>query len=90
MSDAIILTNQELAGIELAAMKRPTKDGSMAPRIVRCLLEHLSSVYGIDPGFITEDMANEESKRKAKEDRQRSKRGGRLGRKTSRGLSDDF
>ena len=84
--DKIVITNQELAGIELAAMKAPSKDGSMSPRIVRAFLEYISSTYGISLDIVTEEMENE----LVEKDRKQPKRGGRLGRKSLRNASDDF
>lgn len=86
----IVVPNQELSAIELAAMKRPSKDGSMAPRIIRCFIEYVSATYGIDIGVDTEEMANERSKQEIKVDRKHALLSRKLARKSSGSDFDDF
>lgn len=64
MSDRIVITNAELAAIEQSAVRAPSKDGAVAPRVIKALIKHMSDTYGIDLGIETEDQANA---RKAKE-----------------------
>lgn len=71
MSDRIVITQAELAQIELEAIKSPTKDGKVAPRVIKALIRHVEAVYGIDLGIETEDMQNERIKRQGSKGLQR-------------------
>lgn len=66
MSDKIVITNAELQQIESSAVRAPSKDGSIAGRVVDALIKLMSDTYGIDLGIETEDKANERAKREAK------------------------
>lgn len=63
MSDRITLTNRELKDIEDSAVRAPSKDGSIAERVVEALVKHMSDTYGIDLGIETENKANARAKR---------------------------
>lgn len=66
MSDRIVITAAELQTIEDKAVRSPSKDGTIAPRVVKQLIALVEDKYGIDLGIETEDMANEREKREAK------------------------
>lgn len=88
-----LITNQELTGIGLAAIKRPSKDGSLEPRIIRCFLEYIHQTYGIDLQIETEDMKNERIAKSERQSKKRSKGGGKRSgvvRGSFHGGSNDF
>lgn len=89
MSERIVITNAELQQIESDAVRAPSKDGSIAGRVVDALIKLMSDTYGIDLGIETEDKANERAKREKillKRDKNRNRGRG----KQSNDSFDDF
>ena len=83
-----LIAPHEIMSIERIAVRMPSKDGNIAPRIIRAFIKHVADVYGIDLMMETEEMRDE---REAKEARSKSKRTNRMGGKPRRDDPDsDF